>query len=49
MQVQALVAVRAVPVSNEEIAFRHLAQVVLVKELAGLPLLAQGAQPVLAY
>lgn len=34
VQVQALVAVRAVPVPDEEVALGHLAQVVLVQELA---------------
>lgn len=48
MQVQTLVAVAAVAVAHKEIAFRHLAQVVLVQELAALALFAEAAQPVLA-
>ena len=48
MQVQALVAVGAVPVAHEEVALGHLAQVVLVQELAVLALLAEPPQPVLA-
>lgn len=48
VQVQTLVTVGAVPVAHEEVALGHLAQVVLVQELAVLALLAQAAQPVLA-
>lgn len=48
VQIQALVAVGAVPVAHEEVALGHLAQVVLVQELAVLALLAEAAQPVLA-
>ena len=48
MQVQTLVAVAAVPVAHEKVALGHLAQVVLVQELAGLALFAEAAQPVLA-
>lgn len=47
MQVQALVAIRAIPVPHEEVAFWHLPQVVLVQELAVLALLAKAAEPVL--
>lgn len=49
VQVEALVAVRAVAVPHEEVALGHLAQVVLVQELAALALLAERAQPVLAH
>lgn len=49
VQVEALVAVRAVAVADEEVALGHLAQVVLVQELAALALLAQRPQPVLAH
>jgi len=49
VQVQALITIRAIPVPDEEIALRHLAQVVLVQELARLALLAEPAQPMLAY
>lgn len=49
VEVQALVAVGAVAVPHEEVALGHLAQVVLVQELAALPLLAQRPQPVLAH
>lgn len=48
VEIQALVAVGAVPVAHEEVALGHLAEVVLVQELAVLALLAQAAQPVLA-
>lgn len=48
MQVQALVAVRAEAVAQEEVALGHLAQVELVQELAALSLLTQATQPVLA-
>ncbi|KAK5636863.1 hypothetical protein RRF57_012575 [Xylaria bambusicola] len=49
VQVQTLVAVGAVPVAHEEVAFGHLAQVIFVQELASFALFAEGAQPVLAY
>lgn len=49
VEVEALVAVGAVAVADEEVALGHLAQVVLVQELAALALLAQRAQPVLAH
>lgn len=49
VQIQTLVAVAAVAVADEEVALGHLAQVVLVQELAALALLAQRAQPVLAH
>lgn len=48
VEVEALVAVGAVAVADEEVALGHLAQVVLVQELAALALLAERAQPVLA-
>lgn len=48
MKVEAFVAVAAKPIAEEEVALGHLAQVELVQELAGLALLAQAAQPVLA-
>lgn len=48
VQIQTLVAVRAVAVAHEEVALRHLAQVVLVQELAALSLFAERTQPVLA-
>lgn len=48
MQVQALVAVGAEAVAQEEVALGHLAQVELVQELAALSLLTQATQPVLA-
>lgn len=48
VEVEALVAVAAEPVAQEEVALGHLAQVELVEELARLALLAQTAQPVLA-
>ena len=49
VEVQALVAVGAVPVADEKVALWHLAQVVLVQELARLSLLAEAAEPVLAH
>ena len=49
VEVEALVAVGAVAVAEEEIALGHLAQIVLVQELARLPLLAQSPQPVLTH
>lgn len=48
VQVQALLAVGAVPVAHEEVALGHLAEVVLVQELARLALFAEAAEPVLA-
>lgn len=48
VEVQALVAVGAVAVPHEKVALGHLAQVVLVQELAVLALLAEAAEPVLA-
>lgn len=48
VQVQALLAVGAVAVAHEEVALRHLAEVVLVQELARLALFAEAAEPVLA-
>lgn len=41
-------AVTAVAVTDKEVALGHLAQVVLVQELAALAFLAQAAQPMLA-
>lgn len=49
VEVEALVAVGAVAVAHEEVALGHLAQVVLVEELAVLALLAEAAQPMLAH
>lgn len=49
VEVQALLAVGAVAVAHEEVALGHLAQIVLVQELAGDALFAQAAQPVLAH
>lgn len=49
VQVQALVAVWAEAVAQEEVALGHLAQVELVQELAALALFTQAAQPVLAH
>lgn len=48
MEVETFFAVRAVTVTHEEVAFGHLAQVVLVKKLAVLALLAESTQPMLA-
>lgn len=48
VQVETLVAVGAVAVAHEEVALGHLAQVVLVQELARFSLLAEPAEPVLA-
>lgn len=48
VQIQTLFAVRAVSVPRKEVALGHLAEVVLVQELALLALLAQTAEPVLA-
>lgn len=48
MQIETLITVRAVSVAHEEVALGHLSQVVLMKKLAVLALLAQAAQPVLA-
>ena len=49
VQIEALIAVGAVAVAHEEVALGHLAQVVLVQELARRALLAEAAQPVLAH
>lgn len=48
MQIQTLIPVLAVPVDIVELALAHLAQVVLVQVVAGVALLAQRLQPVLA-
>lgn len=48
VQVETLVAVGAVAVAHEEVALRHLTQIVLVEEFASFTLLAERAQPVLA-
>lgn len=49
MEIQAFLAITAIPVPGEEAALRHAPQVVLVQKLAVLPLLAQPAQPMLAH
>jgi hypothetical protein len=49
MQVQTLVAILAIAIAREKVALGHLAQVVLVQELAVLAFFAEAAQPVLAY
>lgn len=48
VEVQALVAVTAEAVPQKEVALGHFSQVELVKELAGLALLAQAPKPMLA-
>lgn len=48
MQIQTLFAVRAVSVPRKEVTLGHLAEVVLVQELALFAFLAQSAEPVLA-
>lgn len=48
MEVEAFVAVAAEAVAQEKVALGHLAQVELVQELAGLTLLAESSEPVLA-
>lgn len=48
MEVEALLAVGAVAVAGEEVALGHLAEVVLVEELAVLALFAEAAEPVFA-
>lgn len=49
VQIQTLFTVGAVAVAHEEVALRHLSQIVLVQELAGDAFLAEAAQPVLAH
>lgn len=48
VEVKALLAVGAVPIPCEKVAFRHFPQVVLVKKLALLALFTKTTQPVLA-
>lgn len=48
VEVEALLAVGAVAVAGEEVALGHLAEVVLVEELAVLALFAEAAEPVFA-
>lgn len=48
VEVKALLAVGAVSIPCEEVAFRHFPQVVLVKKLALLALFTKTTQPVLA-
>jgi hypothetical protein len=48
VEVQALLAVGAVAVAGKEVALRHFAEVVLVKEFAVLALFAEATQPMFA-
>lgn len=48
VQIQTLFAIGAVSVPRKKVALGHLAEVILVQELALLTLLAQAAKPVLA-
>ncbi|KAL8305503.1 hypothetical protein RB597_003701 [Gaeumannomyces tritici] len=48
VEIHALLAVLAEAVAEVKVALGHLAQVVLVQELAAIALLAQAAEPVLA-
>jgi len=49
MGIETLISRRAVPVLGEPPAFRHASQVVLVQKLACIALLAEAAEPMLAY
>lgn len=42
-------SIATIPIPHEEIALRHLPQVILVQELAALAFLAQAPQPMLAH
>ena len=49
MDVETFVAVLAVAVLIEELTLAHLAQVVLVEIITGVPLFAETLEPMLAY
>ncbi len=48
MHIQTLVAILAVSVLVVELAFAHLPQIILMQVVAGIALLAQALEPVLA-